>query len=54
MEEPDYFICIQCETPTYQFEFTNGKLSQAVCATCGNEDITEFLTEADYEEATGG
>ena len=54
MDEPEYFICLQCETPTYQFEFTNGKLSQAVCTTCGNDDVSEFLTESDYEEATGG
>ena len=33
-DEPEYFICLQCETPTYEFEMHNGKLSQAVCATC--------------------
>jgi hypothetical protein len=54
MDEPEYLICIQCETPTYQFEFTNGKLSSIICNTCGNDDITEFLSEADWEEQTGG
>ena len=50
MEEPEYFICLQCETPTYQFEFTSGKLTAAVCTTCGNDDITDFMTEAELEE----
>ena len=50
MDEPEYYICMSCETPTYQFEYTNGKLTAAVCATCGNDDITEFMTEAELEE----
>ena len=50
MEEPEYFICLQCETPTYQFELANGKLSACVCTTCGNDDVTEFMTEAELEE----
>ncbi|HEX9985193.1 MAG TPA: hypothetical protein VGF69_18190 [Thermoanaerobaculia bacterium] len=49
-DEPDYLICIQCETPTYQFEYTNGKLSAIVCATCGTEDLADFMTESDFEE----
>jgi hypothetical protein len=53
-EEPDYFICLQCETPTYQFEMHNGKLSQVVCQTCGADDVSDFVTEAEYEEQTGG
>lgn len=50
MEEPEYLICLQCETPTYQFEYANGKLVQCVCTTCGSDDITEFMTEAELEE----
>ena len=52
-DEPEYLICLQCETPTYQFEFTNGKLSQCVCGTCGNDDISEFMTESEFEEMSG-
>jgi hypothetical protein len=52
-DEPEYFICLQCETPTYQFEFLNGKLAQAVCQTCGNDDVPEFVTESEYDEMTG-
>ena len=54
MDEPEYLICLQCETPTYQFEFLDGKIITCVCTTCGNDDPTEFMTEAEIEEQTGG
>lgn len=50
MDEPEYLICLQCETPTYQFEWDEGKVAQAVCTTCGNDDVSEFMTEAELEE----
>ncbi len=53
MDEPEYLICLQCETPTYQFEFTNGKLVAVVCNTCGNDDLSDFMTESEYDEQTG-
>ena len=53
MDEPEYLICLQCETPTYQFEFINGKLASAVCNACGVDDLTEFVTEAEFDEMTG-
>jgi hypothetical protein len=51
MDEPEYLICLECETPTYQFEFEpNGKLISAMCNTCGNDNVSEFMTEAELEE----
>lgn len=50
MDEPEYLICLQCETPTYQFEFTNGKITSIMCAACGNDDVSDFATEAELEE----
>lgn len=50
MDEPEYLICLQCETPTYDFEFVNDKLATVICATCGNDDISDFMTEAELEE----
>ena len=50
MAEPEYLICLQCETPTYQFEYTDGKLSSAVCNTCGADDVSDFVTEDEFEE----
>ncbi|HET7712829.1 MAG TPA: hypothetical protein VFL80_12925 [Thermoanaerobaculia bacterium] len=52
--EPEYVICLQCETPTYQFEWKDGKITTAVCTTCGNDDESDFMTEAELEEQTGG
>ena len=50
MDEPEYLICLQCETPTYQFDYANGKLASIVCTACGNDDVSDFATEAEYEE----
>lgn len=50
MDEPEYYICLECETPTYQFEFANGKLATVVCAACGNDEVSDFATEAEYDE----
>ncbi|MDQ3281840.1 MAG: hypothetical protein M3Q69_10540 [Acidobacteriota bacterium] len=49
-DEPEYLICLQCETPTYEFDLTNGKVTTIVCGTCGNDDPEEFMTEAGLEE----
>ena len=49
-DEPDYLICLQCETPTYQFEYITVNLATIVCATCGADDPADFMTEAEYEE----
>ena len=49
-DEPDYLICLQCETPTYEFEFKNGKLATIVCTVCGNDDVSDFMTESEFDE----
>ena len=55
MSDPEYLICLQCETPTYQFEYdSKGKLATVLCAACGNDDTTDFMTEAELEESSGG
>lgn len=53
MDEPEYLICLQCETPTYQFEYVGGKLSTVVCNTCGSDDLSDFVSEAEFDEMTG-
>lgn len=47
---PDYVICLECESPVYVFEWKDGVLEEAHCALCGNDDVTQFITESDYEE----
>lgn len=51
MADPEYFICLQCETPTYQFELDkHGKLVSVLCQTCGADDVSDFVTESELEE----
>lgn len=50
MSDPEFLLCVVCETPTYDLDFQNDKLVAALCATCGNDDVDQFLTEADFEE----
>ena len=49
MAEPDYLICLNCETPCYSFEWKEGRLTEVLCLVCGNEEPDEFATEDDLE-----
>lgn len=49
MSAPDYLICLECESPTYIFEWKHDKVAEAVCQTCGNDDLASFATEEEYE-----
>lgn len=48
--EPEYLVCLNCETPTYTFEWRDGKLIEALCTACGNDDKGEFMTESELED----
>ncbi|MGE5236317.1 MAG: hypothetical protein ACM3O7_08225 [Acidobacteriota bacterium] len=50
MGEPDYLICMECESPVYVFEWKEGKVTEVVCPTCGNDDPMSFATEEELEE----
>ena len=54
MERPEYLICLNCETPCYVFEWSAGKLTEAFCEVCGEDDVDIFATEEDFEAMTGG
>lgn len=47
---PDFLICLACESPCYTFEWKDGKITEALCQVCGNEDTDQFLTEEGVEE----
>jgi Zn ribbon nucleic-acid-binding protein len=51
---PDYVICMECETPSYTFEWEEGNLREALCVTCGNDDADRFATPDEFEAMTGG
>jgi translation initiation factor 2 beta subunit (eIF-2beta)/eIF-5 len=52
MAHPDYLICLECETPTYVFEWQEGRVLEAQCLVCGNDDPATFATEEELEELT--
>jgi hypothetical protein len=50
MSEPEFLICVECESPTYVFEWKEGKVAEAICEVCGNDDVDTFLSQQEYEE----
>lgn len=51
---PDYLVCTECETPSYLFEWSEGRVSEATCTICGNDDPDAFATPEDFELLTNG
>ncbi len=54
MSSPEYVLCLECETPCYVFEWREGKVVDALCTTCNNDDPAQFATEEDYEALSMG
>lgn len=46
---PDYLICLNCETPTYTFEWVEGEVVEVFCTACGADVPDEFMSEDEYE-----
>ena len=53
MAGPDYLICLECESPVYTFEWTDGHVVEVLCPVCGNEDPVAFASEEELEEMGG-
>lgn len=53
MAEPEYLICVNCETACYVFEWNDERVVEALCAVCGNDDPTQFITEEEFDEMAG-
>ncbi|MCH9652092.1 MAG: hypothetical protein K0U98_27940 [Deltaproteobacteria bacterium] len=54
MAAPEYLICLECESPSYTFEWEDGKLKEILCETCGNEEMETFLSQEDLDVLEGG
>ncbi len=54
MSDPDYLVCLECDTPTYLFEWSAVGVVAATCPVCGNDDPTLFSTEEELEEMGSG
>lgn len=53
MSEPEYLICLECETPCYSFEWSDEALSEVMCMACGNDNTDQFMSEEDFEALMG-
>lgn len=50
MASPEYVVCLECETPCYVFEWEEGRLTEVLCQSCGNDDTEQFALPEDIEE----
>ncbi len=41
-QEVEYLMCSQCGTPCYVFEMDGGRINEATCLVCGNEEAGMF------------
>ena len=49
MSQPDFLICMECESPCYVLEWKEGKPQDRICEACGNEDPDAFATQEDFD-----
>lgn len=49
MARPEYLICLNCEAPTYVFEWEDDEVAEAICELCGSEEVDQFLTQEDFD-----
>lgn len=54
MPTPEYVMCLECESPCYDFEWDEGEVSEAFCEGCGNDDPTQFATEDEMDALISG
>lgn len=54
MARPEYLICLNCESPTYVFEWEEDAVVEAFCELCGNEEVDQFLSDEEFDALIGG
>jgi hypothetical protein len=52
--EPEYLICLNCESPCYVFTWEEDQLVDVLCEVCGSEETDQFLTQDEFDELGGG
>ena len=48
--EVDYLVCRRCSSPCYVFEMDKGRIREALCMICGNDDILFFYVGEEEED----
>ena len=48
--EIDYLTCRQCGTPCYVFQMDRGRVLEAFCLVCGNDDVLLFNLAEEEDE----
>jgi translation initiation factor 2 beta subunit (eIF-2beta)/eIF-5 len=48
--EIDYIICKECHSPCYIFETDGGRVKEAQCLVCGNDEAPKFDLEEEPDE----
>ena len=41
MSQPDFLICLNCESPCYVFEWGDEGCEEALCQVCGNDEAAK-------------
>lgn len=50
MAQPDYLVCLECDSPCYTFEWRNDKAYDLLCESCGNEDPDLFVRPEEVDD----
>jgi hypothetical protein len=50
MEDVAFVVCLNCDTPSYSFEYDAARgIRSAFCGICGNDEVKEFRLPTDDE-----
>jgi hypothetical protein len=50
MATPEYIVCLECDSPCYEFEWKDDKIKEPFCARCGNEDPELFAVQDELDD----
>jgi hypothetical protein len=51
---PEFVVCLECETPCYDFEWEDGVIREILCEICGEDDPDQFATSEELEAMGAG
>ncbi len=54
MPQPDYIICLECQSEVEDFTWRGGEIRKATCEVCGNDDPDAFALPEDFDQEFDG